>query len=228
MKSSSTPTEKKPGRTAKVWLRCDRGGHYRPRNGLTEETRKRRRTSRLMDCPFMLVAAGSPGIWTLTVLNPTHNHGPIVDKPRQPPHHKVRKGQLPAIPYDWPHDASFTPYTTALVIIDMQKDCKWSLSVFPVLRCQTNIASSLCAWRIPRISGLRHFCRAKFDSQAAAIASMLPLRRISSVSYPGRYALRPDTFSYCANLLTHAQATGLTCQHSRAGRHIGHATMPPV
>lgn len=123
VKSSSTPTEKKPGRTAKVWLRCDRGGHYRPRNGLTEETRKRRRTSRLMDCPFMLVAAGSPGIWTLSVLNPTHNHGPILEKPRQVPHHKVRKGQLPAIPYDWPHDASFTPYTTALVIIDMQKDC---------------------------------------------------------------------------------------------------------
>ncbi|KAJ5087935.1 Isochorismatase-like protein [Penicillium angulare] len=122
VKSSSTPTEKKPGRTAKVWLRCDRGGHYRPRNGLTEETRKRRRTSRLMDCPFMLVAAGSPGIWTLTVLNPTHNHGPVIEKPRQVSHHKVRKGQLPALPYDWPHDATFTPYTTALVIIDMQKD----------------------------------------------------------------------------------------------------------
>ncbi|KAJ6110135.1 Isochorismatase-like protein [Penicillium sp. IBT 16267x] len=122
VKSSSTPTEKKPGRTAKVWLRCDRGGHYRPRNGLTEETRKRRRTSRLMDCPFMLVAAGSPGIWTLTVLNATHNHGPMIEKPRQIPQHKVRKGQLPAMPYDWPHDASFSPYTTALVIIDMQKD----------------------------------------------------------------------------------------------------------
>lgn len=125
VKSSSTPTEKKPGRTAKVWLRCDRGGHYRPRNGLTEETRKRRRTSRLMDCPFMLVAAGSPGIWSLTVLNPTHNHGPVIEKSRQVPHHKVRKGQLPAIPYDWPHDATFTPYTTALVIIDMQKDCTY-------------------------------------------------------------------------------------------------------
>jgi hypothetical protein len=73
----------------------------------------------------MLVAAGSPGIWTLTVLNAAHNHGPIVEKPRQVPHHKIRKGQLPAVPYDWPHDASFTPYTTALVIIDMQKDCEY-------------------------------------------------------------------------------------------------------
>jgi hypothetical protein len=73
----------------------------------------------------MLVAAGSPGIWTLTVLNAAHNHGPVIEKPRQVPHHKVRKGQLPAVPYDWPHDASFTPYTTALVIIDMQKDCEY-------------------------------------------------------------------------------------------------------
>ncbi|DAA78813.1 TPA_exp: Uncharacterized protein A8136_2598 [Trichophyton benhamiae CBS 112371] len=122
VKSSSTPTEKKPGRTAKVWLRCDRGGQYRPRNGLTEETRKRKRTSRLMDCPFMLVAAGNPGIWTLTVLNPSHNHGAIVDKPRQTPHHRVKKGQVTAVPYDWPHDATFTPFTTALVVVDMQRD----------------------------------------------------------------------------------------------------------
>ncbi|QSS63994.1 isochorismatase hydrolase [Histoplasma capsulatum] len=116
VKSSSTPTEKKPGRVAKVWLRCDRGGQYRPRNGLTEETRKRRRTSRLMDCPFMLVAAGHPGIWTLTVLNPSHNHGPIVEKPRQNPHPKAKKGQVTATPYDWPHDATFTPFTTALFV----------------------------------------------------------------------------------------------------------------
>ena len=73
----------------------------------------------------MLVAAGTPGIWTLTVLNPTHNHGPIVEKPRPVPQHKVRKGQIPAVPYDWPHDATLTPYTTALVIIDMQKDCTY-------------------------------------------------------------------------------------------------------
>ncbi|EGD93564.1 isochorismatase family hydrolase [Trichophyton tonsurans CBS 112818] len=80
VKSSSTPTEKKPGRTAKVWLRCDRGGQYRPRNGLTEETRKRKRTSRLMDCPFMLVAAGNPGIWTLTWINPRQDASPPCQK----------------------------------------------------------------------------------------------------------------------------------------------------
>lgn len=130
VKSSSTPTEKKPGRTAKIWLRCDRGGSYRPRNGLTEETRKRKRTSRLMDCPFMLVAAGNPGIWTLTVLNPTHNHGPVLERPRHVPHHKVKKGQIEAVPYDWPHDATFTPFTSAVVIIDMQNDCETLLPAF--------------------------------------------------------------------------------------------------
>lgn len=123
IKSSSMPTEKKPGRTAKIWLRCDRGGHYRPRNGLTEETRKRRRTSRLMDCPFMIVAAGTPGMWSLNIMNPTHNHGPVIERPRQAPQQRVKRGQILAVPYDWPHDATMTPFTTALVMVDLQKDC---------------------------------------------------------------------------------------------------------
>ncbi|KAJ5921115.1 isochorismatase family hydrolase [Penicillium verhagenii] len=122
IKSSSGSTDKKPGRKNKVWLRCDRGGQYRPRNGLTEENRKRRRTSRLVDCPFQLLASAHPGFWRLTVLNPNHNHGPSLEKAKKTPHPKIRRGQLHAAPYDWPHDATFTPYSTALVIIDMQKD----------------------------------------------------------------------------------------------------------
>lgn len=100
----------------------------------------------------MLVAAGTPGIWTLTVLNPTHNHGPIIEKPRQVPHHKVRKGQIPAVPYDWPHDATLTPYTTALVVIDMQRDCMYSPdhSIWK----STNELISLCTWWIYGIPGL--------------------------------------------------------------------------
>lgn len=93
----------------------------------------------------MLVAAGTPGIWTLTVLNPTHNHGPVVDRPRQVPHHKVKKGQITAVPYDWPHDATMTPFTTALVIIDMQKDC---MSIATLLSFSLESAadpSSVCA-----------------------------------------------------------------------------------
>lgn len=93
----------------------------------------------------MLVAAGTPGIWTLTVLNATHNHGPVIEKPRQVPHHKVRKGQIAAVPYDWPHDATLTPYTTALVIVDMQKDCKSALCHFSELSLTSY---SLLAWWI--------------------------------------------------------------------------------
>jgi hypothetical protein len=37
-------------------------------------------------------------------------------------------GQVRAQPYNWPHDASFTHQNTALVIIDMQRDCKGSPS----------------------------------------------------------------------------------------------------
>lgn len=32
-------------------------------------------------------------------------------------------GPIKATPYNWPHDASFAPNTTALVLVDMQRDC---------------------------------------------------------------------------------------------------------
>jgi hypothetical protein len=35
---------------------------------------------------------------------------------------------IEAQPYRWPHDNSFDPKTTALVIIDMQKDCKFGFT----------------------------------------------------------------------------------------------------
>ena len=141
IKTSSIPNEKKPGRVAKVWLRCDRGGTYRPRNGLTEETRKRRRSTRLLDCPFMIIASGSPGMWTVKVQDGRHNHGPVMEPPRAPPHRKAKKGQIEAVPYDWPHDASFSKFTTALVIIDMQRDCEFVRDLIVV---QANIFT-VCA-----------------------------------------------------------------------------------
>ena len=36
-------------------------------------------------------------------------------------------GQLYADPYNWPHDRTLDIATTALVIVDMQKDCKFIL-----------------------------------------------------------------------------------------------------
>ena len=38
-----------------------------------------------------------------------------------------RSLQVPAEPYRFPHDASLGPDTTALVVIDMQRDCERSL-----------------------------------------------------------------------------------------------------
>jgi len=35
--------------------------------------------------------------------------------------------RVDAQPYNWPHDASMDSKTTALVIIDMQKDCKYTI-----------------------------------------------------------------------------------------------------
>ncbi|KAI9737063.1 MAG: hypothetical protein M1834_000653 [Cirrosporium novae-zelandiae] len=38
------------------------------------------------------------------------------------PPQEPKKGQIRAEPYNWPHDASFSLETTALVIVDMQRD----------------------------------------------------------------------------------------------------------
>jgi len=37
----------------------------------------------------------------------------------------MMKPSVIAEPYNWPHDGTFSPQTTALVIIDMQMDCKY-------------------------------------------------------------------------------------------------------
>ena len=41
----------------------------------------------------------------------------------------IMESRIDASPYMWPHDYSFSPETTALVIIDMQKDCGYSSSL---------------------------------------------------------------------------------------------------
>ena|SRR5271170_6457418 len=123
IKASSNKSEKKPSRVDKVWIKCDRGGEYRARGGLTEETRKRQRTSRMIGCPFRLVASNAAGVWTFEIEDGTHNHGPTTLKPRNPPNYRAKRGQINATPYSWPHDSSLSKFTTALVVIDMQRDC---------------------------------------------------------------------------------------------------------
>jgi len=72
----------------------------------------------------MVIGNGSSGVWTVEVVEPLHNHGPIMEPSRAVVHHKAKKGQIEAVPYDWPHDAGFSPFTSALVIVDMQRDCQ--------------------------------------------------------------------------------------------------------
>lgn len=44
-------------------------------------------------------------------------------------------GPIKATPYNWPHDASLGPQTTALVLIDMQRDCAASYPLLSANDC---------------------------------------------------------------------------------------------
>ncbi|CAB4443289.1 unnamed protein product [Rhizophagus irregularis] len=55
-------------------IRCDRGGVCINRIGLTEETRKRHKGTRMIECPFELHAARRNGLWCLEVHIANHNH----------------------------------------------------------------------------------------------------------------------------------------------------------
>ncbi|CAG8696391.1 10298_t:CDS:2 [Cetraspora pellucida] len=67
-------TRSKPN---KVYLGCDRGGSYRNRLNLTDETRKKKTSSRLINCPFSVCGKEENGLWMLSIRNPNHNHGPL-------------------------------------------------------------------------------------------------------------------------------------------------------
>jgi hypothetical protein len=53
--------------------------------------------------------------------------------------HSKMASSIDASPYKWPHDNSFDPKTTALVIIDMQKDCGY----FPLPRLNIQTAMKI-------------------------------------------------------------------------------------
>ena len=53
----------------------------------------------------------------------------LILKPILHRHHGGMDSRIDASPYLWPHDSTFEPKTTALVIIDMQKDCKFYLHI---------------------------------------------------------------------------------------------------
>ena len=70
----------------RLWLKCDRGGQYENRRNLTPEQRKRKRSdSRLLGCPFrMLAVVRKDGVWKVSTENPEHNHGPSEDLSQHP------------------------------------------------------------------------------------------------------------------------------------------------
>ena len=57
-----------------IYLKCDRGGIYKARHGLTNATRLRDTSTRLIDCPWSVRANFKDDAWILTVRNGNHNH----------------------------------------------------------------------------------------------------------------------------------------------------------
>lgn len=82
-------------RANRLWLKCDRGGRYENRRNISDEQRKRKRgDSRLMGCPFVVIAVLKDDIWRVKTEMPTHNHGPSEDLTAHPSLRKMTKDQI--------------------------------------------------------------------------------------------------------------------------------------
>ena len=62
----------------RAWIRCDRGG--KPEKN-SKSKGKRITDSRLMDCPFLIIAARptESDLWTYEIIRRQHNHGPTIE-----------------------------------------------------------------------------------------------------------------------------------------------------
>ena len=81
-------------RSNRLWLKCDRGGHYENRRNITDEQRKRKRgDSRLMGCPFMVIAVMKDDQWKVKTEVDSHNHGPSEDLTAHPSLRKMTQEQ---------------------------------------------------------------------------------------------------------------------------------------
>ena len=80
----------------RLWLKCDRGGKYENRRNLTPDQRKRKRgDSRLLGCPFKMIAAcKKDGTWTVNTEISEHNHGPSDDLSAHPTLRRMTDQQL--------------------------------------------------------------------------------------------------------------------------------------
>lgn len=80
----------------RLWLKCDRGGTYENRRNLTPDQRKRKRgDSRLLGCPFKMIAAcKKDGSWMVDTEIPEHNHEPSGDLSAHPTLRRMTDQQL--------------------------------------------------------------------------------------------------------------------------------------
>ncbi|GKV25071.1 hypothetical protein SLEP1_g34567 [Rubroshorea leprosula] len=77
-------TIKKSRKDRRVILGCDRGGVYRNRRKIDETKRKRKASSRLINCPFEAIGKKEDDVWLLTIKNGDHNHEPLKDMSEHP------------------------------------------------------------------------------------------------------------------------------------------------
>ncbi|KAF7829267.1 putative succinate-semialdehyde dehydrogenase [NADP(+)] isoform X3 [Senna tora] len=77
-------TIKKSRKDRRIILGCDRGGVYRNRRKTDESKRKRKATSRLINCPFEAIGKKEDDVWVLTIKNGDHNHEPLKDMSEHP------------------------------------------------------------------------------------------------------------------------------------------------
>ena len=86
-------------------------------------------------------------------------------------------GPIKATPYNWPHDASLSPQTTALVLVDMQRDCTFTISQAMNERL-TNVLCSLCSWGFSGATRRGYLWDSQANSKPTTAASCLPWRWI--------------------------------------------------
>ncbi|KAK4789647.1 hypothetical protein SAY86_016951 [Trapa natans] len=93
-------TIKQSKRDKVVVLGCDRGGVYRNRRKVVDEssevqnTRQRKTCSRLTNCPFEAVGKKDEGLWVLTVRNGAHNHDPISNIAEHPSARRLSENEV--------------------------------------------------------------------------------------------------------------------------------------
>ncbi|XP_031383188.1 methylmalonate-semialdehyde dehydrogenase [acylating], mitochondrial-like isoform X2 [Punica granatum] len=93
-------TIKQSKRDKVVVLGCDRGGVYRNRRKVTDEssgvenTRQRKTGSRLTNCPFEAVGKKEEGLWVLHIRTGTHNHEPLRNISEHPSARRLSENEI--------------------------------------------------------------------------------------------------------------------------------------